>query len=431
MLKLKNRKRAYLLLILIIYIILATSGREPRHTIRLKDRDTILIDSIINSNVSDPINFQKHGQNLRIFQFLYDNQDWLSKEDEIQLSRLSKRLFPWLGKSSLKTLEQSHKSRKGIVICGYDGGFEMTITLVKIIRKVYKSQLSIEIYYMGNSDLSLNNQMLLHQIPGVDVIDITKIFDNGLLQLKRWAIKPFAILASGFENVILMDCDVVLFQSPDEMFKQPRFISSGALFFYDRSMSDEVKDWKRAREIVVDLAGEFTPNLSQLRFFTGKTNYEMESGVVVIDKKRNFMGLVAICSLNSLREREIMYEVTYGEKETFWMGFEVVHIHYEFNDYLPGVIGSFSQITPNRICCKQILHLDYTGQPLWMNGGLRMTKASDSVFLKMEHYGTETDAKDNWVWSEGGVCLDLMTPHPLDATLLDTIAKMQLISERV
>ena len=397
----------------------------------LKDEDIVLIESLSRVNASAPPNFNEHGQRLRLYKTMYDSRESLSTADESQLSKLTRHLFPWVSEALLSNIHQSPSAEKGIVICSFDDGFHMTITLIQIIRKVYKSNLPIEVYFAGNEDLSIENQQSLQKIDGVRPVDITKIFDNDLLKLKRWAIKPFALLASGFEKVILMDCDVVLFQSPEAIFEQPGFKASGALFFHDRSMNDEIKDWSKAREIAIELTGQHISSLSKLRFFNGKTNYEMESGVVVIDKTRNIVGLLAICSLNTLREREILYQVTYGEKETFWMGFEAVHIDYDFNNHMPGVIGGFSSRTPNRICCKQILHLDYFGQPLWMNGGLYVDKSIHSGFLEMEHYGVETDSAVDWEWAEGAVCLDLVTPHALDVSQLKLIEDMHQISSEL
>ena len=433
-----------MLMVLIVYLVYSLNTVVGRRTgkntpansdINLKEEDIVLIKALSHQNSSAPPNFNEHGQRLRLYKTMYDSRGSLSKMDESLLATLTRHLFPWLSESLVFQIRQSPLdsralAEKGIVICSYDRKIDMTMTLIQVIRIVYKSNLPIEVYFAGNEDLSIENQQSLQKIDGVRPVDITKIFDNDLLKLKRWAIKPFALLASGFEKVILMDCDVVLFQSPEAIFEQPGFKASGALFFHDRSMNDEIKDWSKAREIAIELTGQHISSLSKLRFFNGKTNYEMESGVVVIDKTRNIVGLLAICSLNTLREREILYQVTYGEKETFWMGFEAVHIDYDFNNHMPGVIGKLSGKTPERVCCKQILHLDYLGQPLWLNGGLYAEKSVSKGFLKMEHYGVETDSTGEWVRAGNGDCLDLVTPHSLAVSQLQLIEDIRLISSQ-
>ncbi|KAF9329094.1 hypothetical protein BG006_007812, partial [Podila minutissima] len=70
----------------------------------------------------------------------------------------------------------------------------------------------------------------------IEVIDINKSFDNGYLQLKGWAIKSFAILASRFENATLIDTDVFFLQDLSELFKDPTYEELGVLFFYDRTV---------------------------------------------------------------------------------------------------------------------------------------------------------------------------------------------------
>ncbi|KFH71692.1 hypothetical protein MVEG_01987 [Podila verticillata NRRL 6337] len=67
----------------------------------------------------------------------------------------------------------------------------------------------IQVFYAGDQDLSPSRQEYIRKITGnIEVIDITLTFDNGYLQLQGWAIKSFALLASKFENAMVIDADV-------------------------------------------------------------------------------------------------------------------------------------------------------------------------------------------------------------------------------
>lgn len=95
-----------------------------------------------------------------------------------------------------------------------------------------------------------------------------------------------------------------------------------------------------------------------------------------------------------------------GDKETFWLGWELVgDTDYAFHDGDAAVMGTV-QVEPHRngtqeqdtqgserrdgdsqpiksvftICAPQLLHLDVTGRPLWFNGWLLPNK-----FLKDHH----------------------------------------------
>jgi hypothetical protein len=107
----------------------------------------------------------------------------------------------------------------------------------------------------------------------------------------------------------------------------------------------------------------------------------------------------------------------YGDKETFWMGFEVVSEPFSFHTDLPGTMGFVEDLSERewraeaiaknygrvyksilypeqapvyRICSAQLLHSDENGNPSWINGGL----------FENKYFANYSLAKfDNWVIS--------------------------------
>ena len=67
--------------------------------------------------------------------------------------------------------------------------------------------------------------------------------------------------------------------------------------------------------------------------------HEIEAGVVVIDKVRHLLGVLTIAKMNSDREREILYNMTYGDKESFLLGTLVAMEPFSLSPHLPGVVG--------------------------------------------------------------------------------------------
>jgi hypothetical protein len=68
--------------------------------------------------------------------------------------------------------------------------------------------------------------------------------------------------------------------------------------------------------------------------------------------------------MNSKYERDLWsYKKFYGDKETFWSGFEIVQEPYAF-------VRNYDE---NSVCGAQ-LHLEYLGRPLWWNGGVMRNK---------------------------------------------------------
>lgn len=343
------------------------------------------------------------------------------------LQILERSIFPWTTSDfSLKVLQNA--TGNGVVICAGDQVIEFALANIVMIRQVHKSNIPIQVFYAGSADLSKENRKKLREIPNVRPVDITRIFDNEILHLERWAIKPFALLASSFENTVLMDADVTLLQSPERFFSQPEYLETGALFFNDRSMTDTVKNWKRAREIAIDLVGGKTlpaySSLQKLRFFSGgerkgspRTNYQMESGVVVVDKIRHIHALFAVCALNVGATRKELYEVSYGEKETYWMAFEAIGNTYSFNSHAAAVLGPEGQSATDgsgdaAVCGANILHLDADGNPFWFNGSLQKRKKQGDAYISAEIW-TEEKETQVWKWEYGTICLFTRSPNSL------------------
>ena len=107
----------------------------------------------------------------------------------------------------------------------------MTATLIESIRNIHNCDLSIEIFYNGEDDLSEHNRLALESYKDVKTRDISKIFDPDFLKIWGFAIKPFALLASSFRSAMLVDADVTFIESPSELFKSQIYQSRGALFF--------------------------------------------------------------------------------------------------------------------------------------------------------------------------------------------------------
>ncbi|KAG0197798.1 hypothetical protein BGX28_008705 [Mortierella sp. GBA30] len=287
--------------------------------------------------------------------------------------RLEKRLFPWLlyGRGTSFELYKSYKG-KGLVFCAGNNQFEFVITAIQAIRNRLKSTLPIQIFHMGDSDLSKERQAYLRDMASdIEIVDVTQILDNDYMRLGGWAIKPFAMLASSFEEVMFVDADAYFLQDPVVLFDDPGYKATGALFFFDRTLFPNWSvgsDWMKS---ILPIMSSFPP---KSRMFNLLTAHEQESGVVLINKKTRFLGMLGTCKMNGKWERDLIsYKVFHGDKETFWIGFEMIQEPYAFMRNYGGVIGELRPDNDQSVCGAQ-LHEDHKGQPLWWNGGLYRNK---------------------------------------------------------
>ncbi|PLB46374.1 putative alpha-1,3-mannosyltransferase [Aspergillus steynii IBT 23096] len=312
------------------------------------------------------------------------------------ITGLSSLLFPWTAPyySDHMTLHaQLYGGSRGIVFTAGDHHAPFLMTSIPALRQL-GCNLPIEIMYLGDSDLSEDTRALLESLPNVVARDLHQMVNDAGWTLTGWAGKPFAILLSSFREAIFIDADSLFFQNPEVLFRDPSYVDTGALFFKDRLMMPESKKHWLQRI----LPRPISKHVTQSRFWTGESGHMQESGVVVVDKWKHFVSLLLVTRLNG-PDRDSspvygrgVYDMVYGDKETFWLGWELAgDTEYEFHDGHAGIMGSIEPPSPSAtvnstddsppsnytICGPQLLHFDRRGKPLWFNGWLASNKFAD------------------------------------------------------
>ncbi|KAF9185280.1 hypothetical protein BGZ51_002755 [Haplosporangium sp. Z 767] len=300
--------------------------------------------------------------------------------------RLEKRLYPWIhyARRTSFSLYQSYRGR-GLVFCAGNGQFEFVVTAIQAVRNRLKSTLPIQVFHMGDNDLSPTRQKyLMDMTTDIEIVDVTQILDNEYMRLGGWAIKPFAMLASSFEEVMFVDADAYFLQDPLVLYDDPGYKATGALFFFDRTLFPEQPGGANFMKSVMPIMSSFPP---KSRMYNLLSAHEQESGVVLVNKKTRFLGMLGTCKMNGKWERDLVsYKVFHGDKETFWLGFEMIQEPYAFMRSYGGVIGELRPDDNESVCGAQ-LHQDHRGQPLWWNGGLYRNKNSGvNRYLQFDYW---------------------------------------------
>ncbi|KAL2416804.1 hypothetical protein ABEF95_005143 [Exophiala dermatitidis] len=261
------------------------------------------------------------------------------------LVKFGQLLFPWTAPyfPDHMTLH-SHFKRggRGIVLTAGDDQAPFLLTTIPTFRKL-GCNLPIEVMYLGDSDLSEDYRADLEALDGVITRDIAQMVNDEGWKLAGWAAKPFAILFSSFREVIFIDADSLFFRNPEVLFDDPGYRKTGALFFKDRLIMPENK--KRWLQQI--LPKPISRQVKQSRFWTGDSGHMQESGVIVVDKWRHFIALLLVTRMNGPDRdgnkdegRVGVYDMVYGDKETFWIGWELVGDQdYSFHQGDAGTMG--------------------------------------------------------------------------------------------
>jgi hypothetical protein len=228
---------------------------------------------------------------------------------------LESRLYPWIHTSFKSALEIPNATKgSGIVMSVGDPQYAYAVTAIRALREVLKTQLPIEIFYVDDKDLSPTNRLYLEtEFANVKTRDISTILDSKWTGLVGWSIKPFAILASSFTEVIMMDADVFFFRKPDDLLIDPAYIKTGSLFFYERTV---LPNWTQGRNWLLSFLPSYSTQIGRSRWWNLTSSHEQEAGVVVINKSKSLLGLLSSCKMNAKKERdEVTYKHVHGDKE--------------------------------------------------------------------------------------------------------------------
>ncbi|KAJ3062999.1 hypothetical protein HDU98_001126 [Podochytrium sp. JEL0797] len=327
-------------------------------------------------------------------------KDALLKDLDQVLTNLTQQVFPWISPryNSIYDMQKYFNDKKtremGIVFTTGQWHFELAVHAILTLRDVLKCNLPIEVIYMGPNDLTPDMIKAFDSMPGVTTLDVLTKFST--TDINGWAVKPFSILASSFRTTIFIDADSLFFQNPETVVRESMlFKEFGQLFYHDRSMfKDDPVEWFHS------INPEMSRYAGTLRYTNKLSAHEMESGVVVVDKGRtgNLFALLMVCQMNSKVERDIAYKHMHGDKETFWISWDMARVPYKFTPNFGGTVGYKND---KDHICGGLFHTDEYSRPLWWNGSVLANKHhnKDSNFMTFEYAAFDTDAdKIEWEW---------------------------------
>lgn len=298
---------------------------------------------------------------------------------------------------------------RGIVIPTGKATMRYATHLIGSLKDVLHSELPVQVVYAGDKDLPAEDrERLRSRFSEVEFLDILSLIDDTTTKLEEggWAIKAFAALYAPFEQVILLDADCVFVQPPENLFSHPSYASTGALLFHDRLLWQH--NFRERHNWWISQIHEPSATLNKSLVWTEDYAEEGDSGVVVVDKSRLdvLMGLLHIAWQNTEAVREeVTYKITYGDKESWWFGFELSGSGYSFERHYATMVGWLRDKaggSMQRICSFVIGHLDDRDEVLWYNGGLLKNKRLDPL-----EFGLPTHMMVDGTWEKGATKDDM------------------------
>jgi alpha 1,2-mannosyltransferase len=210
---------------------------------------------------------------------------------------------------------------------------------MKFLREV--TDLPIELFHAGATEMpEAVRESLVEDFAPISVRDIT---EPGLSALYPFLpvsdfsgchIKPHALLHSTFEEIFFIDADNIPLQSPEKLFASSEYRQSGAIFWPDLART------KGTSEVLFRIFGIMSELL--------KSDFEFESGQIVIDKRRCWKALLTTCLANSdLQDfRRFCHRHAIGDKDTFRLAFQFAGTPYHLVSHPSRGLGNKYVIIP-------------------------------------------------------------------------------------
>jgi hypothetical protein len=202
---------------------------------------------------------------------------------------------------------------KGLVIAASGNKYRYLTGLycnLYVLRKYHKSNIPIEIFYVGKSEeFSIIIKGMITALGNITIHNLLNKIDTTCSEsdLRGYQTKPLSVLCSSFEEIILLDADALCFIDPYFLFTADGYQHSGMLLF---------KDYVDCLSFISQDFIE-TIGIGSNRYCEYTQDFEIDSSCVVIDKKKCWEVLYTICIVNVKSDSYHKSKNVLGDKDTY------------------------------------------------------------------------------------------------------------------
>jgi len=343
-------------IILILIIIIDSSS-----TIYLFKHQTSFISSDDQTNIFDKtIRRLLYTHSIAYNDSNICGSSWQLKPEEKKLLKNISKLMPQL-RNELVPYPDGYFKGQGIVLTVGINQLLHTKLNLRIIEWL-KIKLSIEVWYSSTQISDHIANELLNYVPKLNLKMCCferfqcHSLNNKEISLKSnyvylpqtksiyekiYSYKLAAILSSTFDEIIFLDSDCYMVRDPTDLFqKDPMYQIFGSLFYPDIYKSHQ------------------HPQLWSILNTTCVNNeFSLDSGVLLLDKKRVWNGLYMAKLMGDHQHIFYQYFISHGDKDTFRLSFRYMKIPY----YIVGIPCSTGYLINRSFCGVTLCKTDSLG----------------------------------------------------------------------
>lgn len=154
--------------------------------------------------------------------------------------------------------------------------------------------------------------------------------------LRGFQIKPLGLLASSFDEIVFMDCDILPCVDPTVLFGSEPYRRCGCLFWRDFFQYGVHENPYSTSTMAASIA---------LGAKMGPGDMEVDSGMFLVDKGRHARALTYAAAM--ARMHEYFYKQMYGDKESFRIAFGLAGADFHVHGKMPGIVGTRTSTPPS------------------------------------------------------------------------------------
>ena len=221
---------------------------------------------------------------------------------------------------------KNNNKQRGVIICGGDVYFLSIIVSIENIIK-YNPNIKIEWYYCNDELFDFQKKYVTEKYNNVILINcLDKIphwFPETItpIQIKGFMIKSFALMVTSFSDVILIDGDNIPIINFDNLFNNDDYLKYGNIFWPDINFNSE-----ESKRRILPYGNEIYKvfNIQPPDRFT-------DSGQILININKCWEAICISYFLNY--NFEILYKCFYGDKDLYYIAFQLTNIFYFLNKF--------------------------------------------------------------------------------------------------
>ncbi|KAK9866493.1 hypothetical protein WJX84_012291 [Apatococcus fuscideae] len=283
----------------------------------------------------------------------------------------------------LKDLPGVENASQGIVIAA---GKSLRLTnayvTLRVLRDHIQSTLPVEIWYLGEEEMDADTKAILEAaFSGVICIDALTVpqpaHHRPAMAFTGYALKVFALYATSFEEVLLLDCDSMPIIDPQEAFDSLEFRKHGSMFWPDL--------FGKGTDRVTGMQPELYTLLGLQPPWTGREAAFMwaESGQLLLDRVRHAAVLEYLWYLNS--HADPVYRLANGDKDTFLLAFMLAaepHHYFQMAEWTRLCLHQRPRDDASKLEHVGIIHHNSAGSPAFLHrtSGGKLDPSTDAYF---------------------------------------------------